>query len=68
MDRISERNRIKGERRERESFLKFNTNAILRLRKSQCDVDFNRKKIASLKKRMKNFRTTSSCSTNDLFC
>ena len=55
MDRISERNRIKGERRERESFLKFNTNAILRLRKSQCDVDFNRKKIASLKKENEKF-------------
>ena len=55
MDRISERNRIKGERRERESFLKFNANAILRLRKSQCDVDFNRKKIASLKKQNENF-------------
>ena len=55
MDRISERNRIKGEQRERESFLKFNTNAILRLRKSQCDVDFNRKKIASLKKENEKF-------------
>jgi len=47
--RISEKNRIKSRTRDVESFIKFNSNAIVRMRSATTNIDFNRKKIASLK-------------------
>ena len=45
--RISERNRIKNRLRDIESFIKFNSNAVRRLRSSTTNIDFNRKKIVN---------------------
>ena len=53
--RISESNRIKIRLRDVESFIKFNSDAARRLRSSTMNVDFNRKKIASLAKQNEDF-------------
>ena len=49
-NRISERNRIKTRVRELESFIRFNTNAILRLRQGSSNIDFCKTRIEKLKK------------------
>jgi hypothetical protein len=49
-NRISERNRIKTRVRELESFIRFNTNAILRLRQGSSNIDFCKARIEKLKK------------------
>lgn len=48
--RISERNKIKNRSRDVESFMKFNANAIQRLRNSKTGLEFSRNKIEKLKK------------------
>ena len=48
-DRISERNRIKARARDIESFIKFNSNAIGRLRQGSANPEFCRNKIEQLK-------------------
>ena len=47
--RVSERNRIKARVREVSSFIKFNSNAIGRLRQASVNVEFCRNKIEKLK-------------------
>jgi len=47
--RVSERNRIKARVREVSSFIKFNSNAIGRLRQASANVEFCRNKIEKLK-------------------
>ena len=53
--RISESNQINIRLRDVESFIKFNSDAARRLRSSTMNVDFNRKKIASLTKQNEDF-------------
>ena len=47
--RISEKNRISTRIRELESFTRFNSNSISRLRGSNGNIEFNRAKIAKMK-------------------
>ena len=47
--RISEKNRINTRIRELESFTRFNSNSISRLRGSNGNIEFNRAKIAKMK-------------------
>jgi hypothetical protein len=53
--RIPERNKIKNRSRDVESFMKFNANAIQRLRNSKCGLEFSRNKIEKLKKENEEF-------------
>ena len=49
-NRISERNRIKTRVRDIESFIRFNTNAIHRLKQGSSNIDFCKTRIEKLKK------------------
>jgi hypothetical protein len=49
-NRISERNRIKTRTRELESFIRFNTNAMIRLRQGSSNIEFCKTRIEKMKK------------------
>tara|TARA_Y100000389_G_scaffold203129_1_gene250565 strand:- start:9118 stop:10179 length:1062 start_codon:yes stop_codon:yes gene_type:complete len=53
--RISEKNRINTRIREVESFTRFNSSSISRLRGSNGNIEFNRNKIAKMKKENETF-------------
>jgi hypothetical protein len=53
--RISEKNRINTRIRELESFTRFNSNSISRLRGSNGNIEFNRAKITKMKKENETF-------------
>lgn len=63
---ISERNRIKNKIKQIEGHLRLNENAEKRLRKSTCNVDFNRTKIQKMKVQNEEFKEEISKLTDRL--